>query len=702
MAFRSISTTLTLVAAACAAATHSHAQDATQTVVVTGRTAPSAGVAGFDDVPLSRAPFSATVLGADALGAGGIGQLAQAARLEAGVSDAYNSEGYWSNFTIRGFTLDPRANYRRDGLPINAETALWLGNKQALEVLKGASGLQAGTSVPGGLVNLLVKRPQAGRVRSATLDVQGAGTVGAAVDLGDRAGDGGPVGWRLNASHERLDPMLRDARGSRSGVAAAFDWRLAPGRLLEAEFEVNRQSQASQAAFSLLGGAVPDAHAIDPRLNLNNQPWSLPVVFDGRTASLRYTQLLAADLQLKAHAMTQRLRTDDRIAFPFGCSAEGAFDRYCSDGSFDFYDFRSEGERRRSDALDVGVSGNLAAHRYAIGVLAAWQRTINPLQAFNFVGTGTIDGLSMVPADPTLTTPNADRRERSLELYLRDRWMLAPRWSLWLGARHTQLHRSSDPKDGNPSTTYEQTFTTPWLALSHRVSDALTAYVSWGQGIESTVVPNLPTYQNPGQALPALKSRQLEAGLKAEGRDVDWSVAAFDISRPATTDAGTPLLSRTIDGEQRHRGIEAAAAWRSGAWSLQGSATALRARREGAADPAMNGQRPPNVPEHSVRAQVSYQLPQLPGARLGAALTHEGSRTVLPDNNSPTIGAWTRVDLSLRIEQRLADATTLTWQLGVDNVADRRAWKEAPLQFDHAFLFPLAPRTWRAGVQAAF
>ncbi len=215
MAFRSISTTLTLVAAACAAATHSHAQDATQTVVVTGRTAPSAGVAGFDDVPLSRAPFSATVLGADALGAGGIGQLAQAARLEAGVSDAYNSEGYWSNFTIRGFTLDPRANYRRDGLPINAETALWLGNKQALEVLKGASGLQAGTSVPGGLVNLLVKRPQAGRVRSATLDVQGAGTVGAAVDLGDRAGDGGPVGGvDRRADEPRVAGLLRGGVGA--------------------------------------------------------------------------------------------------------------------------------------------------------------------------------------------------------------------------------------------------------------------------------------------------------------------------------------------------------------------------------------------------------------------------------------------------------------------------------------------------------
>ena len=30
---------------------------------------------------------------------------------------------------------------------------------------------------------------------------------------------------------------------------------------------------------------------------------------------------------------TQRLKSDDRIAFPFGCSAEGNYDRFCSDGT---------------------------------------------------------------------------------------------------------------------------------------------------------------------------------------------------------------------------------------------------------------------------------------------------------------------------------------------------------------------------------
>jgi iron complex outermembrane receptor protein len=38
----------------------------------------------------------------------------------------------------------------------------------------------------------------------------------------------------------------------------------------------------------------------------------------------------------------------------------------------------------------------------------------------------------------------------------------------------------------------------------------------------------------------------------------------------------------------------------------------------------------------------------------------------------------------------------------VDNVFDRRAWREAPYQFSHAYLYALAPRTWRASLEAAF
>jgi iron complex outermembrane receptor protein len=169
----------------------------------------------------------------------------------------------------------------------------------------------------------------------------------------------------------------------------------------------------------------------DPRLNLNNQPWSQPMRFDATTASLRVTQKFGEGWRLVAHGLTQRLRTDDYLAFPFGCTdpnpaPNGTYypDRYCPDGTFDLYDFRSENERRRSSTLDLSLHGQAKtgplAHEFSVGVQRTVVRNRFQDQAFNSAGTGNVDGTLVTPPAPALTTPNTNRDERSTELSVRD------------------------------------------------------------------------------------------------------------------------------------------------------------------------------------------------------------------------------------------------------------------------------------------
>jgi iron complex outermembrane receptor protein len=675
-----------------------------QTVTVTGGRAPStAEVAGFGDVPLNKLPLSAVTLGSAQLQDAAISSLADITRLDASLSDAYNSAGYWSNLSARGFVLDNRFNYRRDGLPINAETDIHLDNKQRIEVLKGASGIQAGTSAPGGLVNVVVKRPVAG-LRAAQIGWVEDGTWRAAVDLSDRSSS---IGWRVNASTSELDPQLRHATGRRHLAALAGDLKLGRGGLLEAELEWSRQSQPSQAAFSILGNRVPDPEATDPRINLGHQPWAQPVVLEGRTGSLRWSQDLGHDWRASVHAMTQRLRSDDRLAFPFGCSTEGNYDRYCSDGTFDLYDYRSEGERRNTDAIDAALTGRATlagmAHQVTLGLQHTRYEARFNRQAYNWVGIGTIDGQTVTPPDPTLTDENTQRDERSTELRLQDHVTLAPGLDLWAGLRHSKIDRASVRTDGSRATRYPQSFTTPWLALSADVGPGM-FYASWGQGIESEVVPNRARYNNPATALPALKSRQVEAGYKLRAEDIDAGIAVFDIRRPAWADIGScdddNTCTRRADGDARHRGIEADIDWRAGAWTLRASAMLLKARREGSSDANVEGKRPTNVPAKTLKLQAAYSVPALPGLSLLGFATYEGDRAVLPDN-SLTIGSWTRVDLGLRYATTV-DGRAITFRAGVDNVANRRAWKESPYQFAHVYLYPLAPRTGHASVGVQF
>ena len=433
--FRFRSSLTPLAAAVLALANAAQAQEASnaQTVQVTAHGAnDSAGVTGFAQ-PLSRTPIQADVVDSKTLRDFNAISLSDLSRLDASVTDDYNAPGYWTTFAIRGFPIDNRYNFRRDGLPVNGETVLPLDGVSSVEILKGLSGAQAGTSAPGGLVKLVVKRPDAD-LRDALLRWSQNGTVGAAVDLSQRFGADRAFGARLNASADRLDPNYRDARGHRENVSLATDWRLDADHLLELEFEHNVQSQPSVPAFSMLGDVVPDPHSIDPHINLNDQPWSLPVVTQGNTMSLRYTQALAANWRFQVQALQQRLVSNDHLAFAYGANeACDPCDRFASDGTYALYDFRSDDERRLTRDLDVHLNGQFATgalrHDLTAGVLESrFVGTFND-EAYNFVGIGNIAGTAVVPSDPSLTSPNTDRTERNTELYLRDTVQIGADWT---------------------------------------------------------------------------------------------------------------------------------------------------------------------------------------------------------------------------------------------------------------------------------
>lgn len=705
----------------CALTPNAQAQTApaASTVTIIGRSLATANVVGFGDTPLASAPLSANVYGPQQLADRGVRSVGGLALLDASLGDAYNAEGYWSIISSRGYTLDNRYNYRRDGLPINAETAIALDNKERLEVLKGVSGIQAGTSAPGGVVNLVTKRAT-GPVRSARLEARQGGALLAAVDLGDRLGPDGRFGLRLNAAAEHLDPRVRNTRGERNLLALAADAQFSPDTLLQAEVETSHQRQPSVVGFSLLGDRVPDPKQVDLLHNLNDQPWRQPVVFNGTTSSLRLQQRVTDAWSLVAQAMVQRLKTDDRTAFPFGVFDPETFDcpqycdRFAPDGSFTYWEFISNNERRTTKALSLTLNGRVHAaginHQLEAGVLVSRFKARFEDQVFDIAGTGNIDGSRVTPPSAGGADANTDRDERNTEFFVRDAMRLAADLQLWAGLRHTrverQTRRTSPADDGLRATDAHQSFNAPWLALSYELAAHTLLYTSWGRGIESEVAPNRSRYTNAGEALPSLKSRQFEAGLKHEGEDFDVSIAAFDIKRPQSADSGpcdvAESCTRVTDGVARHRGAEATVALRQALVTWQASAMWLDAERQGAhVDPGVNGQRPVNVPKATLRLGGEFKIPALPGLALSTQLAGESKRQVLPGDSSLHIPGWARLDLGARWRQTLG-SSTLVWRMALDNATNRKAWKESPYQFGHAYLYPLPTRNWRASVQATF
>lgn len=663
-----------------------------------------ASIAGLGDGPAWRQPVQAQTFSEEMLKDAQVTRLADLTKLDASVSDGYNTVGYIDTLTVRGFVLDNAYNYRREGLPISAETRIGLENKAAVEVFKGTSGIQAGVSSPGGLVNFLVKRPE-GRVHSATFSVDNTGDAMSAVDLGDRFGERRQWGVRVNAIIERLNSHVDDSEGHRRLAAVAVDHVFAPGQVLEAEIEHSFASQPSIPGFSMLGTNLPSASSIDPSINLNNQPWTQPSQFRGTTATIRLKNDWGQSWRSTVTYGAQYLKSNDSAAFPSGCDAEGVYDRYCQDGSFDVYDFRSDDESRTTRAFLAQLEGSVETGSVKHDIGASFLRSVHfsdlHMASFNYppVGVGNISGnFPDLPEDPSLQYPNTDRHERSSEVTLRDA-MQWGNWRAWMGVRHSQIRRQAIRADNSFVTpVLHKAVNTPWAALGYTVAPQTQAYVSWGEGIELMYAPR--NTANAGSPLPLFKSRQTEVGLKGQVLGArathHWSVSAFRISKPEG--ATTPSDVYVVDGTSQHVGLEGAWQGRRGPWTWAGSAMLLDAKRKDSVYAANLA--PTNVPERLIKLSTGYTFQTPASITLQGDLVHEGRRWVDVDNTT-RIPSWTRMDLSLRTTQQW-QGQAVTWKLAVKNLFDKRAWREAPTSFDHIYLLPMAERTITASAQIDF
>jgi len=560
----------------------------------------------------------------------GAQRISDALRLDASVSDSYNLPAYWDKLSVRGFTLDNSYNYRREGLPISAETIMPMDNKERLELLKGTSGIQSGTSSPGGLVNYVVKRAPTSAektIRDVTLSYGPGDNRLVAADLGGRFGDGTDFGYRVNVAHEDLNPYIRDTQGHRNLFALAMDWRINSSNRLEWEFEQSHYEQIGVNFYSLLGSDPNNGRfvlpaTVDGTRNITRQPNSQPGVFDGLTGTVRLKHQLDNGWMWRTQYGTQRLRADDRLTYASGCSSTQT-QSFCLSplGNFQIHDFRSDNERRQTEAVQTELNGQMDvggfSHSMKFSVMR--QRYIKQMP---YTATDTLLGSTNStygglnpPSGATHYGYNTNASDYSTEIAFNDHVQLTPATAAWLGLRHTQLNRTSIMTNGDAMVKDERGVTTPWLALSHQLNANYLVYASYSEGLETQSAPSASSYTNSGQPLPALRSKQREVGLKNQHERSQWQVTWFDITRPATADTGVcdttvGSCTRQIDGQAHHQGLELSANNTVNRWSVGGSAMWLNAKRENATvESALNGQRPINVLNTFCVAQQSIALP---------------------------------------------------------------------------------------------
>jgi iron complex outermembrane receptor protein len=487
-----------------------------------------------------------------------------------------------------------------------------------------------------------------------------------------------------------------------------MDWRINANTRLEWEIESSSRQQMGVNAASITGNTLPSP--VYGQNNFSKQSWSVPGVFDGLTGSLRLKHRLDNGWMWTTQVGAQRLKTDDRLSYAYGCYAEGNYDRFCSDKTFDLYDYRSENERRINDALQTELTGQVQLAGIQHDLTFSWLRQrqidkLSPMQAYNWAGTGSLSGLSESAAAPEPYDLNTNRQEYSTEISVKDRIRFNRLADLWLGLRSSHIQRDSQRTDGSRATHDDRTITTPWVAFSHKLPYNATGYASYGQGVEAQVTPNRSRYTNAGEALPSAKSTQKEWGIKGAQGPWLWNAALFDITRPVWGDQGAceedNSCTRKLDGIAQHKGLELGMGYRSNQWKIDTAATWLDATRSLALiNPVQNGQRPLNVPSLVLRAAAEYRWTQVPGLRTTLRLSHEGQRDLI-EGGAIILPAWTTADLAAHYNTKVAGQNT-DWTLALENATNRAYWRESPKQFGHYYLYAGAPRNLRLTVRTLF
>jgi iron complex outermembrane recepter protein len=687
--------------------------EVTGTLPVTGND-PAPDLSDFGSMPLRDLPLSVGITDSAALSQRGAKSLSQAIAMQPAASDAYNTLGYIESLSVRGFVLNNLLNYRRSGLAASNHAPVALENIERIELLKGVAGMVAGSSAPGGMLNYVIKRPTLAPLRQVNLELSERGLVLAHLDYSGRAANNA-VGFRINAAAQERKPQPSDADGSRSLLAAALDYAPNARTYVLAQAEWHRVKQITQPGFGLLdtngdGVAETVPPPFDPRINLNNQPWTQPFESTARTFALRAEHAVSDAWRVSFKAQHQSIKTNDRVAFPDGCSngPTYVYPGFCSNYDVDVYDYRSDNERRSTRSAELSASGTFLAAGLkfspSIGMRSLrYSERAPQFQAYNYVGFTNPFAPQILAPDPSLTMPNLLRDTALDELFANTSIAHGP-LTAWLGVRASRIHNASSLTDGSEAVNLREQATQPWVGASWRVNACALLYASFSQGTELEAVPNRPDrFANAGAALPALESTQIEIGWRQSFAAGNASVALFDIHRDLTEDIGAAPATRiTGTRSARHRGIEAALNLQLAAyWQLDTALALLDARIHRAQDAALIGQRATNVPRTAGNVALTWQPKQPWLDTMTHRLRYSGAKPVTPDNTVALPASWQwDADAQWSLPQ-LGKNTLL--RAGIDNITNRRYWREAPTQsWGGTYLMPAMPRSFRLAVSAQF
>ncbi|NIL17365.1 TonB-dependent siderophore receptor [Pseudomonas sp. AN3A02] len=670
-----------------------------------GYNSDTASVGGFDEAPLLDTPASIAVFNESLIKDQQARLLSEVLRNDASVGDSYAPIGYYENFVVRGFSLNAASSYKINGRTITGEQNVALENKQRVELLKGLSGLQSGISEPSGVINYVTKRPE--DVRSVTVSTDDRGSGYLATDVGGWFGSEQQFGLRANVAHEDLNAYVEHANGHRDFMSLAFDWNISPDAVLQLDAEYQNKQQRSVPGYQLLGGTeVP--HNASPKKLLGHQSGANQVGIDSLNLNGKFEYRFSDQWKGSVSAARSKVVIDDYSSFAWGGDTAGNGNYFSPEGDYGIYDFRSPDDTRRDDEIQATMTGLFntggLGHELTFGT-SAFRRVIDKRESINeWIGTGNInqepDNFPRYAGALNDSHRNLDSRQYGL--FVTDRISFNEQWQTIVGGREVRLDEKAFNKDGNESRHTQQYVFLPQAALIYKPIENLSLYTSYSKGL--SLGGQAPWFAlNNDDTLAPTVSRQIEAGVKYDWRRISFAAAifqtrqAYQYAKP--DDAGT--FTYVQQGQQKNTGLELSAnGWATERLQIAASVAAIRARVTGSGTPEYEGHQAINVPKLRASLYADYALPWVDGLALLGGVQYSANKYA-NRTGDVEVGDYAIVNVGSRYTTKL-DGYETVFRLSVDNLFDKRYWRDAGEYMGDDYLFQGAPLTARLSATVNF
>lgn len=189
--------------------------------------------------PIMQTPQSIISVGKQLLADQQALTMTDVARNVSGVTSIFPYVGIYTDFNIRGTRAS--SNKLRNGMSTNGSGSLQedMSYVESVEFIKGPAGFMLAQGEPGGMYNVVTKKPLGYQHLSASFTTGSYGLYRSAVDLGGNIGDGKKLAYRLNAMKQFSGTHMDYGVNNRLSVAPVLQYSIDDNTTLTAEYNLD-------------------------------------------------------------------------------------------------------------------------------------------------------------------------------------------------------------------------------------------------------------------------------------------------------------------------------------------------------------------------------------------------------------------------------------------------------------------------------